>query len=172
MMQFNALAPGQMPTNGTATSQPAQNALLGGVQGYHQAMKDWRGNMPAFDKSSIPGLGQGNWHDMQSQIPGIMSSMGGLFQQMQDWRSQRPDRQDYGMGPEHRGPGGFANMMPQPTSPITAVPPVMQPGGGTTGAPLPGTAAPGAPNMVGSSLGVIGASPSGNPYQLPTYPVG
>lgn len=120
------------------------------------------------------------WHDARPQFsydPSLNTSrhdqrMDWRQSTMMPWRDQRPMPWNFGMG--HPGmPGGPNTLFP--LNPGTGLAPgqmpIMTPGGGTTGAPLqaPMIMQPVPAGGVGSSLGVIGATPSTDPYGMPTY---
>jgi hypothetical protein len=109
----------------------------------------------------------------------LMDAFQGYRGELRDWRQQRPEdhmgMQDWRQQrPTIRG---YLSTYGQQPAPGTA--PVATPGGGTTGAPIPGNTGVVPPNMlppnmmppqqVGSQLGVIGAAPATGQYSLPTY---
>jgi hypothetical protein len=151
----NALAPGQMQT-----MNAPQNALAMPV----------RPERPQFDMATL----QGAMGSMQHGDLGQMFNNGGIgslpqplqdaYGQFHDYRhamqQYRGDMRDYRQQMHGQGP-------------------MMTPGGGGGGGPLQGGpntqfplnpaasgfAAPG----VGSQMGVIGATPAGSPFGLPSY---
>jgi hypothetical protein len=172
--------PSVVPTDFTATAVPlaANNALATvapngnpgvvppqmrghmpfDVNGFMQAMQTWqnaRPDRPTFDTTT------GSPDDWRTQIDAFHTAM-------RDWAHSHPSPRDYRSGmtapaPVGSGTGVAPAPMPMPMPP-TPMPPVMMPGGGHTGAPLPGTGVgmvPGVPGSVGLNPGA--PNPGGNP---------
>lgn len=147
--QTQNLQIGQMPMNGVTPiyHMPGQMGGGGPDNGFGQ-QNDGMGRFAPF-MNALQG-----WLQQRPHFQGFDGNRQDFHTQMMDWRQQRPSFSGMGFG-------GFGNvgMVPGVPGSMGLNPGgQMTPGGGGTGAPLQGTAAP----------QMAPQSPA-NPYQFPSY---